>query len=110
MTLKNLILALTMLFGPLCIYGQDTLVWENVKVYEFQSTSYPDSLDICGGEWFIKASASDFNDLTEKEIKRIKKKVAKHGCFYVYIDIKRYWGGVPNGKIYILGLKRKEEK
>lgn len=91
------------------LYSQiDSTTWYKVKVFEYKSSSYPDTLEICGGEWFVKISANEFNKLTNAELVRIKKKVAAYGCDYVFVDIKNHHRTTKKGVKYILGLKRKK--
>ena len=90
-------------------FAQSEIVdWKTVKVYEFESRSFPDTLEICGGEWFIKGNANNLKELNSSELERIQKKVAKYGCNIAYVDTKKVF--TPSkGELYILGLKRKEQ-
>ena len=82
--------------------------WKEIEVYEFGNTpSLPDTLEICGGERFVKGEANDLGELSRAELKRIKKKVSKYGCEIVFVDTKQK-GTSKKGKLYILGLKVKE--
>jgi 23S rRNA pseudoU1915 N3-methylase RlmH len=102
----KLLLAQLFIFSSLICVGQTkSNDWKNVQVFEFEKRgSYPDSLEICGGEWFVKGNANSIAELNEKELKRIKKKVARKGCNVVYVDTRKVYGAFP-GKLYILGLK-----
>lgn len=80
--------------------------WHSVRVYELVTSNVPDSLVICGGEWFVKAEATSITELDDLELERIKKKVAAHGCDIVFVDVKKIF--TPrDGQLYIVGLKRK---
>jgi|GEM_PF-5267590 hypothetical protein len=81
--------------------------WKDVQIYEFQEARVPDSLSICGGEWFIKGKANQLNELDNEELDRIKKKVAEYGCDIVFVDTKKVYAS-RDGQLYILGLKRKK--
>lgn len=79
--------------------------WRDIKVVEFTSSlSFPDSLEICGGEGLVRGKANNLKELSSFELRRIKKKFAKHSCDVIYIDTKKYYPP-KKGKLYILGLK-----
>lgn len=105
--MKLFLVGLIILFCSFQVYAQTSKVdWENVQIYEFATKlDYPDSLEICGGEWMVKGKATSLNELNTAEQKRIKKTVAKHGCLIVYVCTKQVF---QKGKLYILGLKPKE--
>lgn len=106
----NLKLHIMLLIGlAIELFAQKPKVdWKTVQVFEFTSRDYPDSLEICAGEWFIKAEANSMKELDADELERIKKKVADHGCTVVYVDVRKVY--TPrDGKLYILGLQKKEK-
>jgi hypothetical protein len=107
--MKNVILTSILLLTWTLGFSQSKKInWQDVKVYEFTArSSYPDTLEICGGEWFVKGKANNIKELSRTELKRIKKKVAKYSCYIVYVDTKKVY--TPrSGQLYILGLKGKE--
>ena len=82
--------------------------WSDVQVFQFEAEGvFPDSLEICGGEWFLKTSARSMSELSAKDLKKIKKQMAKLGCDIVFIDGKQFYD-IPEA-MYYLGLKRKEK-
>ncbi len=107
--MKVFILSFTFLIFAFQAYSQTNQVnWENVQIYEFTSNlNYPDSLEICGGEWMVKGKATSLSELNASEQKRIKKTVAKYGCTIVYVCTQQVF---QKGKLYILGLKSKGEE
>lgn len=106
--MKHLLISGIALLVSFSSYSQEKINWTEVEIYEFTNgRSYPDSLEICGGEWFVKASGNSLSELNDKEIKRIKTIVADLGCPIVFVDTKKFY--TPrSGKLYILGLKKKD--
>ncbi|MGV6861370.1 MAG: hypothetical protein ACWA41_06335 [Putridiphycobacter sp.] len=101
--------AFTLFFLLISIIGfsqSQNVDWKTVKVYEFQSRSFPDSLEVCGGEWFVQGNGNSLNELSPGVVEEIQKKVAQHGCNVVYVDTKKYFIN-RHGELYILGLKQK---
>lgn len=108
--MKNTLISILILLMVHLAYSQTPAVnWEDVNVFQFEAEwNYPDSLEICGGEWFIKTKANSLAELTPKELKTIKQQVAQYGCNVVFVDGKRLDTWRP-GQMYYLGLKRKED-
>lgn len=108
--MKNTFIATLIVLMANLSYSQSTAVnWADVKVYEFESEgAYPDSLEICGGEWFLKTKARTMKELSQKDLKAIKQQVAQFGCDVVYVDGKMFYTLRPN-QMYYLGLKKKED-
>jgi hypothetical protein len=100
------IVAVLLVVSSCALYAQDKKVkWEEVQVFEFRK-DIPDSLEICGGEWFIEGNANTLMELDNLELERIKTKIAEHGCAIVYVDVRKVYDP-RKGQLYILGLRRK---
>ncbi len=95
-------------FALLAVSQEKKLKWQDVKVVEFTKRGVPDSLEICGGEWFVDGVAKNMAELDNQELERIKKKGAEFDCSYVFVDLKKVFTPI-SGQLYILGLKRKAE-
>ena len=105
--MKRILLFLSIILSTSFAYSQSEAIdWQEVKVFEFNSRATPDSLDVVG-EWAIKGKANSLEDLSDKTLERIKKKVAEHACSIVYVDVQKVFSPIK-GKIYILGLNPKE--
>jgi len=106
--MNKLVISGLLVLSPFVFYGQDkALQLEGVQIFEFKKRGYPDSLEVCGGEWFVEGKANNLNELGNQELQRIKKKVAEHGCSIAFVDVRKVYTPVK-GQLYILGLKRKK--
>jgi hypothetical protein len=92
--------------GTMVVRNSEKINYEDIQIYSFTSRDLPDSLEICGGEWFVKGEASTLEELDEKELKRIKEKIASVGCKIVFVDVKKVYSETK-GQLYILGAKTK---
>ena len=75
---------------------------------ELHKLKWNDTLEICGGEWFVDGSGKNVTDLDAATIERIKKTVANHGCSIAFVDVKNYYTSPGKNRLYVCGVKRKE--
>ena len=86
--------------------------WKTVQVFEFTHRlgatqgGLPDSLELCGGEWFVEGYANTLAELDAYELETIKKKVADYGCDIVFVDVRKVYTPIK-GQLYILGVRKK---
>lgn len=83
---------------------------QGIKIYEFKGTEYPDTLDICHGEWLEKGAPKSLDKISSHMINKIIRKAKRSNCKVVYLDLKNFNGarGVWPNRTYCLGLKTKD--
>ena len=85
-------------------FAQD---WKTVKIKPIISRNIRTE-NICSGEWFVRAKADRFGELTKTSRRRIKKSAYKHGCKSILVDVFHKFSNV-RGKLYVLGVERIKE-
>lgn len=95
-----------------CAFGQvmgeakwettKTLHWQDVEVVILKKKMDLSDEEYVGGEFILKTKSdiSTVNDLTEKELKKIKKMAIKNHGVIVYLDVNNVSGYIGNGIYY----------
>lgn len=73
---------------------------EEMKIYPMLKKKQPDSL-LLKGEWTVKLNSNpkSVDDLSEKDIRAIKKIMAKYDGCVAYLDFNGYWRN-KKGELY----------
>ncbi|MCI4669042.1 MAG: hypothetical protein MRZ79_12985 [Bacteroidia bacterium] len=106
--MRHHVVFLVMSFFSIIGYAQTSIDWRSVKLIEYVN-EWDSSIEICGGEWAVRARANSMEELNSSEQKRIKKKLAEAGCLTGMVDVKNLTGPIK-GKIYFIGIKKKEDQ
>jgi hypothetical protein len=100
------------------IYGQKSIDWQKVQLFQFTSTKYPfdrpeySDSNFAIGERRIKFKygQKSLTDISAKNIIKLKKKLAKIGAEIVYIDLTNLhdMNDQKKNEYYILYLTRQK--
>lgn len=79
-------------------FGQDKTNWNDIKIIVINDNTFIPERDYDGGEYSIKTSVkiNSINDLTEKELNKIKRIAYRDKGVVVYLDIHKLYGNDKN--------------